>query len=89
MRISCPFCGERDSGEFTIAGDASIQRPHAAAPDAQQRFIAAVYMRNNPAGPHTELWYHGMGCRAWLHVARNTRTHEIFAVRFANETASA
>ncbi len=27
-----------------------------------------------------ELWYHAFGCRSWLRVTRDTRTHEIFAV---------
>ena len=41
------------------------------------------YLRDNPAGPHEELWYHGFGCRSWLRVKRDTRTHEIFAVEQA------
>jgi sarcosine oxidase subunit delta len=80
MRIRCPFCGERDSSEFTVAGDAGQRRPSADAPDAERRFFDAVYLRDNPAGPHNELWYHGFGCRAWLNVARDTRTHEVLAV---------
>ncbi len=36
-----------------------------------------VYLRDNPAGPHRELWQHVSGCRAWLVVTRDTRTHEI------------
>jgi sarcosine oxidase subunit delta len=83
MRIQCPFCGERDSSEFTYLGDASCERPDPNAPDAQQLFFEAVYLRGNPAGPHRELWYHGFGCRSWLRVMRDTRTHEIFAVEFA------
>jgi sarcosine oxidase subunit delta len=51
------------------------------------QFFEAVYLRNNPAGPHEELWYHGFGCRGWLRVARDTRTHEIFGVSFAEEAA--
>ena len=27
-----------------------------------------VYLRDNPAGPTRELWYHAAGCRAWLVV---------------------
>ena len=37
---------------------------------------------------HQELWYHGGGCRAWLVVTRNTRTHEISDVTFADAEAS-
>jgi len=87
MRIECPFCGERDSGEFVIAGDASVRRPNPDAPDAQARFTEAVYIRENPAGRHEELWYHGSGCRSWLKVTRDTRTHVIFAVELMIDVA--
>ena len=88
MRIRCPFCGERDSSEFTYLGDAGFRRPAFDGSDAQTQFFEAVYLRGNPAGRHEELWYHGMGCRGWLHVARDTRTHEILAVDFAMAAAS-
>jgi heterotetrameric sarcosine oxidase delta subunit len=83
MRIQCPFCGERDVSEFTYLGDASFTRPDAQAADSQARFFQAVYLRDNPAGPFEELWYHASGCRSWLRVRRNTRTHEILSVDFA------
>jgi heterotetrameric sarcosine oxidase delta subunit len=89
MLIQCPFCGERDASEFAYLGDADCERPDPATPDAQSRFFAAVYLRENPAGPHNELWYHTAGCRSWLRVRRDTRTHEILAVDFpaATETS--
>lgn len=86
MRIRCPFCGERDLSEFSYLGDANCQRPQPNAPDAQARFFEAVYLRSNPAGPHEDLWYHVFGCRSWLQVTRDTRTHEIFVVESAKET---
>ena len=76
MRIRCPFCGERDSGEFTYAE---------AAPAGGCHGFEAVYIRDNPAGPHQELWYHGFGCRSWLHVTRDTRTHEMISVSLVME----
>ena len=79
MRIRCPFCGERDASEFSYLGDANFRRPDALAADAATHFFEAVYLRDNPAGRHDELWYHGSGCRSWLRVTRDTRTHEIFA----------
>jgi methylglutamate dehydrogenase subunit B len=89
MRIYCPFCGERDSSEFTVTGDASCRRPHVALLDSQasltDQFLEAVYVRDNPAGRHLELWYHGAGCRSWLRVSRDTRSHEVFAVTLASE----
>jgi len=86
MRIDCPFCGERDVGEFSYLGDAGFIRPPGNAEDAAERYYEAVYLRENPAGAHHELWYHAGGCLAWLRVTRNTRTHEILAVQLAKET---
>jgi methylglutamate dehydrogenase subunit B len=86
MRIECPFCGERDVSEFSYLGDAAFRRPSAATEAAAERFYEAVYLRDNPAGPHQELWLHAAGCLSWLRVTRNTRTHEILAVQLAGET---
>ena len=82
MRINCPLCGERDSREFHYRGSAKLlQRP---APDAgQAAFFDYVYIRDNPAGPHRELWFHEMGCRAWLLAERDTTTHEFGRVILA------
>jgi methylglutamate dehydrogenase subunit B len=88
MRIRCPFCGERERAEFTYLGDANARRPNLQAADNTMQFVDAVYLRDNPAGPHEELWYHLSGCRSWLRVIRNTRTHEIATVKFAKVTAT-
>jgi sarcosine oxidase subunit delta len=81
MRIPCPFCGERDAAEFTYRGDAAPQRPQ----DGQSEgaFFDYVYLRDNPAGPIDEYWYHGQGCRAWIVVTRDTRSHAISGARLA------
>jgi methylglutamate dehydrogenase subunit B len=89
MRIPCPFCGERDLSEFAYHGDASANRPDPEAPDAAERFVEAVYLRDNPAGAHQELWFHSVGCRSWLRVNRDTRTHEILGVSLTQSTAVA
>lgn len=89
MRIKCPFCGEREPGEFVYLGDAKPERPAilavaaAAAAGMEDRFYDYVYLRDNVAGDMSEYWYHGGGCRAWLVVERNTLTHEIRSVRAA------
>jgi methylglutamate dehydrogenase subunit B len=80
MRIACPHCGARDVREFSYLGDATVERPDPGAPDALARFVDYVYLRDNPAGPHRELWYHASGCQAWLVVTRDTRTHAVLAV---------
>jgi heterotetrameric sarcosine oxidase delta subunit len=78
MRISCPHCGERGNEEFLYRGAAGLSRPQPDAPDAQWHDY--VYLRDNPAGSHQELWQHVYGCRRWLVVTRDTRTHTVFAV---------
>ena len=84
MRISCPYCGPRGNDEFTYLGDAAVRRPDPASTDVARAFHDYVYLRDNPSGNHRELWYHGGGCRSWLVVTRNTRTHEISDVTFAD-----
>jgi sarcosine oxidase subunit delta len=77
MRIPCPYCGDRDAHEFAYLGDATVARPDPGAPGAAQAFYEYVYLRDNPAGPFKELWYHASGCHGWIVVTRDTRTHEI------------
>lgn len=83
MRIDCPYCGARDSREFTILGDASPIRPSGDAADALSMFNSYLHERQNIAGLHRELWFHGSGCHAWLVVTRDTRTHAIESVESA------
>jgi methylglutamate dehydrogenase subunit B len=86
MRIPCPHCGQRSNDEFAILGDADalMARPAAA---IEQAYDPHVYLRTNPAGVHRELWYHQNGCRQWLVVTRDTRTHAIFSVDVARDVA--
>lgn len=82
-RITCPWCGVRDDAEFQYQGDASVQRP--AADASVEEFHRYVYVRANPKGWHREWWQHIDGCRLWIQVARNTKTHEIHATALAGE----
>ncbi len=86
MRLTCPLCGERDLREFTYRGAAKLlARP---GPDAgPEAFDDYLHIRDNPAGPNAELWHHALGCRAWLRVVRDTRTHEFLDVGLAREAA--
>jgi heterotetrameric sarcosine oxidase delta subunit len=77
LLIPCPWCGPRAQSEFSYGGDASLKRPAADAPEAE--WMAFVYLRDNPAGPHDELWHHSAGCRQWFRVRRDTRTHAILS----------
>ncbi len=90
MLINHPLLGPRDAQEFTYLGDASlINRPDWQAEDAAQAFHDYLYLRDNPAGEHRELWYHEQGDRSWLVVTRNTLTHEILKVELARDVAKA
>ena len=83
IRIFCPHCGHRDHSEFTYFGDATVKRPSDTAPGSE--WSEYVYQRDNPRGKHEELWHHGMGCRSWLVVTRDTLTHKITASRLARD----
>ena len=82
MRIACPFCGDRDALEFVYRGDAATRRP-----EGDDGVFDYVYLRDNPAGPMREHWYHAQGCRNWIEVARDTRTHEVLGASLAGRTA--
>ena len=77
MRIPCPYCGLRSHEEFVYYGDATLHRPDPAAPEAEAAFNDYVYIRENPAGAHRELWHHAFGCGQWIEVRRDTLTHRI------------
>ena len=82
MRIKCPLCGERDRREFYYKGAAvALKRPD---PDAGLAvWDEYLHLRDNPAGETHELWYHELGCSAWLVVTRNTVTHEMLGAELA------
>ena len=44
-----------------------------------------VHLRDNVAGPARELWYHEMGCGAWLVVTRDTLTHAVQSAALAED----
>ncbi len=90
MIIEHPLLGPRDAAEFIYLGDASlINRPDGMASDVDNAFYEYLYLRDNPAGEHRELWYHEQGDRSWLVVTRNTLTHEITQVELARDVAIA
>ncbi|NJM34829.1 MAG: sarcosine oxidase subunit delta [Rhodomicrobium sp.] len=81
MRIPCPHCGERSNAEFIAHGPSGLVRPEGSG--ALGDWIDYAYFRTNPAGEHRELFYHAHGCRAWLTVIRDTRTHAIIGAESA------
>lgn len=86
MLIPHPLLGPRDAQEFTYLGDAALlNRPDGMAEGAADAFNTYVYLRDNPAGLHRELWFHEQGDRSWLIVTRNTATHEILGAELARD----
>ena len=77
MLIPCPYCGQRNVTEFTYGGDADVKRPEDPSAVSESVWISYVYLRDNPRGPHDELWQHSAGCRRWVRVKRNTLTHDV------------
>ena len=85
MLIHHPLLGPRDAAEFTVLGDAAlIDRPDGGDLNS---FHDYLYLRDNPAGEHRELWFHEHGDRSWLVVTRNTVTHEVLKVELARDLA--
>ena len=88
MLINHPLLGPRDISEFTILGDASlIERPDPKIKSTETAFHEYLYLRDNPAGEHQELWFHEQGDQSWLVVSRNTLTHDITKVELAVDVA--
>ena len=77
MLIPCPYCGPRNVTEFVYGGDANSRLPAGADATSHAAWSDSVYLRDNPRGPHVELWQHGAGCRRWIQVRRNTLTHDV------------
>jgi heterotetrameric sarcosine oxidase delta subunit len=85
MRITCPYCGERDSREFVTIGEAMAERPDGTDATAAAAMYERVYLRTNAAGIQTSHWYHAAGCHAWLIVERDTRNNAILSVMPARQ----
>ncbi|MBT5228600.1 MAG: sarcosine oxidase subunit delta, partial [Proteobacteria bacterium] len=83
LRISCPFCGVRDHSEFSYGGDASVEYPPL--DGSESEWVEAVFQRENLDGVQLETWQHLQGCRMWIVVERDTRTHAIHSVRPAHK----
>jgi heterotetrameric sarcosine oxidase delta subunit len=80
MRIPCPYCGPRGNEEFVFLGGVGPHRPDNDDADAWHDY---VYLRDNVAGVHREYWQHAHGCRAWLIVTRDTRSHVVLGAEVA------
>jgi sarcosine oxidase subunit delta len=89
MLIPHPLLGLRDAQEFTYYGDAALMnRPDPTTDTSETDFCDYVFLRDNPAGVHRELWFHEQGDRSWLVVTRNTVTHEILSAELPTDVKS-
>ena len=84
LEIKCPWCGPRAQTEFSYAGDATLTRPSLDTA-TETEWYEHVYLRDNPRGPHDELWHHAAGCRRFVKVRRDVTTHEIIATAGPHE----
>jgi sarcosine oxidase subunit delta len=82
MRIPCPYCGPRGNQEFLYRGGADPHRPQN---DDAGAWHDYVYLRDNPADVHREYWQHVHGCRIWLIVTRDTRSHAVLGAEAAGQ----
>lgn len=75
LLIVCPFCGPRNSDEFTYQGERT-PRPDVNGSDAPE-WRRYLYMKANASGWVTERWFHVSGCRRYLMIERHTVSNEI------------
>jgi heterotetrameric sarcosine oxidase delta subunit len=80
MLLSCPWCGPRDETEYHYGGQAHVAYPKDPATLSDEEWAQFLFFRDNPKGPFAERWMHGLGCRRWFNVVRDTSTYEVLAV---------
>ena len=73
MRILCPYCGERDKGEFSAHHEAFRARPQNPSAASDEAWADYLFFHTNKKGHQTELWRHTFGCRRYFYVMRDTR----------------
>ena len=82
--LPCPNCGPRDVNEFAYQGEIT-SRPKVA--PSFRELTSYLYFRRNVAGVQREWWYHRLGCEAWFHAERDTRTNEVLTTELVEATA--
>lgn len=87
LRITCPWCGQRDQTEFRFGGELRPARPANPESVSDDEWAEYLFYRNNIKGVHDERWLHRHGCGQWFIVTRSTVTHEITDVSPIQGTA--
>ena len=84
LKFIWPICEiETDETELIPGGEAHLKRMGPGSSD--QNFYSYLFERKNPRGVHFEKWLHSYGCGKWFHVARCTKTMEVFGTYSAQE----
>jgi sarcosine oxidase subunit delta len=73
--LPCPWCGDRDAGEFRYVSEV-LPRPDPATATPQQ-WRDYLYLRGNKRTWVAERWYHRAGCRRYLVLERDTSTDQV------------
>jgi heterotetrameric sarcosine oxidase delta subunit len=73
--IPCPYCGPRNSNEFTYFGELEARPAVGEVSEAQWRDY--LYAKKNPAGLTTEKWQHSAGCGKFFVAERHTLTNKV------------
>lgn len=79
IRIPCPYCGLRESDEFSAYG-VPTPRPIVGATgqtEDRERWRRYLYEQENEAGWVVERWFHVSGCRQFFEIQRHTVTNEV------------
>ena len=77
---SAALCAEeRSEEEFSAAGRACSGALDPRIP-RRPGWADYLHFRNNPKGPHAELWRHAAGCGRYFRVVRDTASYEILEV---------
>ncbi len=87
LLIPCPWCGPRDENEFTCGGEAHIARPTNGEQLTDAEWARVPVHAQEPEGRALRALDACHGCRRWFNVARDTVTHEIYAVYKMGEPA--
>ena len=75
--IECPFCGPRNSSEFSFSG---LVKPRPEGDPSQAEWRKYLYEQDNFAGFARERWFHVNGCRTFIDMVRHSVTNEIRSI---------
>ena len=69
----CPFCGDRDEGEFFYAGEFGKVRPSTDGEVSTEEWTAYLHETRNDKGTVREVWMH-LPCSEFFAMERDSAT---------------